>query len=79
MGIDVKQAKHALEVARRVKATQSVDVGFQCRSAPPIAAIAERIQGGALGKIASVTRITMRRPRRRKVFPGASADEHRFA
>src|ERR1039457_1625485 len=55
LGIDVKQAKHALEVAQRVKVTQSVDVGFQCRSAPPIAAIAERIKGGALGKIASVS------------------------
>src|SRR6202042_2758543 len=55
VGIDVKQAKHALEVAKRVKPTQSVDVGFQCRSAPPIAAIAERIKAGALGKIASVS------------------------
>jgi myo-inositol 2-dehydrogenase / D-chiro-inositol 1-dehydrogenase len=31
-----------------------VDVGFQCRSAPPIAAIATKIQGGALGKIAAI-------------------------
>jgi myo-inositol 2-dehydrogenase/D-chiro-inositol 1-dehydrogenase len=60
VGIDIKQAKHALEIAKRVKPSQSVDVGFQCRSAPPIAAIAERIKsdapnGGSLGKIASVT------------------------
>jgi myo-inositol 2-dehydrogenase/D-chiro-inositol 1-dehydrogenase len=55
MGIDVRQAKHALEIARRVKPTQSVDVGFQCRNAPPIAAIAEKIKGGALGKLGSVT------------------------
>jgi myo-inositol 2-dehydrogenase / D-chiro-inositol 1-dehydrogenase len=37
-----------------VKPNQSVDVGFQCRSAPPIAAIAERIKAGALGKVAVV-------------------------
>ena len=49
VGVDVAQAKHALEIAKRVKSTQSVDVGFQCRSAPPIAAIAEKIKAGALG------------------------------
>ena len=55
VGIDVKQARHALEIAKRVKPSQSVAVGFQCRNAPPIAAVAERIRGGALGKIATVT------------------------
>ena len=54
VGIDVRQAKQALEIAKRVKSTQSVDVGFQCRSAPPIAELARRIQAGGLGKIASV-------------------------
>jgi len=38
VGIDVKQAKHALDIGRRVTPAQSVDVGFQCRSAPPLAA-----------------------------------------
>src|SRR5580692_12681568 len=52
VGIDIHQANHALEIAKRVKSTQSVDVGFQCRNAPPLAAIAERIHAGALGKIA---------------------------
>src|ERR1700684_3059582 len=54
VGIDIRQAQQALEIAKRVKSTQSVDVGFQCRSAPPIAAIAERIKSGALGQIATV-------------------------
>jgi len=54
VGIDIAQTKQALEIAKRVKATQSVDVGFQCRNAPPIAAIAEKIRGGALGKTALV-------------------------
>src|SRR5580658_340871 len=77
-GIDVKQAKRALEIAGRVKATQSVDVGFQCRSAPPIAAIAERIKGGALGKIASVSAYYYAPASTEKVFPGASPDEYRL-
>jgi myo-inositol 2-dehydrogenase/D-chiro-inositol 1-dehydrogenase len=55
VGIDIAQAKHALEVAKRVKPIQSVDVGFQCRNAPPITALAERIKAGALGKIATVS------------------------
>jgi len=54
VGIDVKQAKQALEIAKRVKSNQSVDVGFQCRSAPPIAELEKRIQAGALGKAASI-------------------------
>jgi len=55
VGIDVRQAQHALEIAKRVKPNQSVDVGFQCRSAPPIAALADKIKAGALGKIAAVS------------------------
>src|SRR6516164_7311082 len=55
VGIDVRQAKQALEIAKRVKPTQSVDVGFQCRMAPPIAAVEEKIKAGALGKVATVS------------------------
>lgn len=55
VGIDINQARQALEIAKKVKPSQSVDVGFQCRNAPPIAAFAEKVHGGALGKIVSVT------------------------
>ena len=55
VGIDVAQAKHALEIAKRVKPNQSVDVGFQCRMAPPIAALQQKIKAGALGKIATIS------------------------
>jgi len=55
VGIDISQAQHALEIAKRVKPNQSVDVGFQCRNAPPIAALAEKLKSGALGKIATVS------------------------
>ena len=51
VGVDIAQAKRALEIAKRVKPNQSVDVGFQCRNAPPIATLAEKIKAGALGRI----------------------------
>jgi predicted dehydrogenase len=78
MGIDVHQAKHALEIAKRVKPTQSVDVGFQCRSAPPLAAIAARIQAGALGKIAAVSANYNAPASTEKNRPGAGKDEYRL-
>ena len=78
VGVDVVQAKHALEIAKRVKPMQSVDVGFQCRSAPPIAAIAEKIKGGALGKMGSVAGYYNAPASEEKVHPGASPDEYRL-
>ncbi len=78
VGIDVAQARKALEIAKLVKPTQSVDVGFQCRNAPPIAAIAEKIKGGALGKIASISAYYYAPASKEKVFPGAGPDEYRL-
>ncbi len=78
MGIDVRQAKHALEIAKRVKPNQSVDVGFQCRMAPPIAAIAEKIKAGALGKIATVSGYYNSPASTERVHPGAKPDEYRL-
>jgi predicted dehydrogenase len=78
VGIDIHQAHQALEIAKRVKPTQSVDVGFQCRNAPPIAAIAGKIHSGALGKIAAVTGNYNAPASLEKTHPGASADEYRL-
>jgi myo-inositol 2-dehydrogenase / D-chiro-inositol 1-dehydrogenase len=78
VGIDVAQARQALEIAKQVKASQSVDVGFQCRSAPPIAAIATRIQGGALGKIASIAANYNAPASLEKVRAGESPDEYQL-
>ncbi len=78
VGIDVKQAKQALEIAKRVRPAQSVDVGFQCRNAPPIAAIAEKIKAGALGKIASISAYYYAPASKERVIPGAGPDEHRL-
>jgi predicted dehydrogenase len=76
VGIDVKQARQALEIAKRVGAKQSVEVGFQCRLAPPIAAIAEKIKAGALGKIASVTGYYYAPASKEKA--GTKGDEYRL-
>jgi predicted dehydrogenase len=78
VGVDVAQARQALGIARRVKPAQSVDVGFQCRNAPPIAAAAERIHAGALGKIASVAGNYNAPASLEKIHPGASPDEYRL-
>ncbi len=78
VGIDVRQARQALEIAKRVQPTQSVDVGFQCRNAPPITAAAERIKGGALGKIAVVAGYYYAPASEEKKHPGVSADEYRL-
>jgi myo-inositol 2-dehydrogenase / D-chiro-inositol 1-dehydrogenase len=78
VGIDIHQAHQALGIAQRVQPAQSVDVGFQCRNAPPIAAIAEMIKAGALGKIAAVAANYNAPASLEKIRIGASADEYRL-
>ena len=78
LGIDVAQARQALSIAQRVDARQSVDVGFQVRSAPPIADVVTRVQQGALGKIASAVANYNAPASKEKLRPGASAAEYRL-
>jgi predicted dehydrogenase len=78
VGIDIHQARHALEIAKRVQPTQSVAVGFQCRNGPPIAAIAERIKAGALGKIATVAGYYNAPASTEKTRPGITPNEYRL-
>lgn len=78
VGIDVKQSQHALEIAKKVKPTQSVAVGFQCRNAPPLAAVAERIKSGALGKVVSVVGNYNAPASVEKKREGEGADEYRL-
>ena len=78
VGIDIAQARRALEIARRVKANQSVDVGFQCRSAPPIAVLAEKVKGGAVGKIATVSGNYNAPASTEKKREGEGPDEYRL-
>ena len=78
VGIDVKQSQHALEIAKRVKPGQSVAVGFQCRNAPPLAAVAERIRAGALGKVVTVVGNYNAPASLEKKREGEGADEYRL-
>ncbi|MFL6446815.1 MAG: Gfo/Idh/MocA family protein [Bryobacteraceae bacterium] len=54
VGVDVPQTKRALEIAKQVGDTVSVDVGFQIRSAPPFAELVRRIHDHGLGKLVSI-------------------------
>ncbi|WP_263354079.1 Gfo/Idh/MocA family protein [Acidicapsa acidisoli] len=54
LGVDVAQTRQALEIGKRAEGRVSLDVGFQVRSAPPIAEVVRRIHDGALGKIAAI-------------------------
>jgi predicted dehydrogenase len=54
MGVDVAQAKQALEIGKRAEGRVSLDVGFQVRSAPPIAEVVRRIHAGDLGKLVCI-------------------------
>src|SRR6202167_3995351 len=78
VGIDIHQAKHALEIGKRIPSSQSVDVGFQCRSAPPLAAVGERIHAGALGKIAAVAANYNAPASTEKKPVGSSPEEYRL-
>jgi len=78
VGIDVAQTRHALDIAKKVQPNQSVAVGFQCRNAPGIAAAADRIRSGALGKIVSIDAYYNAPASVEVVVPNASADEHRL-
>ena len=78
VGIDVKQAYEALAIAKKVGPKQSVDVGFQCRNAPPIAAIAEKIKAGALGKLAVATGNYYAPASTEKKREGEGKDEYRL-
>ena len=78
VGIDVRQANQALKIAKRVKQNQRVDVGFQCRMAPPLAAIQQKIKAGDLGKIATVSGNYNAPASTEKNRPGAGKDEYRL-
>ena len=55
LGVDVAQTRQALEIGKRAQGRLSLDVGFQVRSAPPIAEVVRRIHQGDIGKIVCVS------------------------
>ena len=64
-------------IAKRVKPTQSVDVGFQCRNAPPIAAAVQKMKNGAVGDIATISAYYYA-PASKEKAAGAPKDEYRL-
>ncbi|AXC12519.1 putative oxidoreductase [Acidisarcina polymorpha] len=78
LGVDVAQAKQALEIGKRAEGRLSLDVGFQVRSAPPIAEIIRRIHAGHIGKIGSVAAHYNAPASKYPERPPMSADELRL-
>ncbi len=52
VAVDVTGCQRVIKIGEKVQNRFSLDVGFQCRHAPPLAELARRVQAGALGKIA---------------------------
>jgi len=50
--VDVTGCKRVLKIGEKVQNRLSLDIGFQCRHAPPYAELVRRVQAGALGKLA---------------------------
>lgn len=54
-GVDVRGAKHIMELGKKAEGRLSLDIGFQIRYAPPYVEMVKRIHAGALGKIAQAS------------------------
>lgn len=55
LGVDVAQTRQALEIGKRAEGRLSLDVGFEVRSAPPIAEVVRRIHAGDIGRVVAIT------------------------
>jgi predicted dehydrogenase len=78
LGVDVAQAQQALEIGKRAEGRLSLDVGFQVRSAPPIAEVVRRIHAGDIGKVAAMTAHYFAPDAVSHSGPGWGADEFRL-
>src|SRR5271169_4627187 len=78
VAVDVRGAKHVIEIGKRAEGKLSLDVGFQIRNAPPFVELARRIHGGALGKIACGEVYYYAGALERPEWPGASPVERRI-
>jgi myo-inositol 2-dehydrogenase/D-chiro-inositol 1-dehydrogenase len=54
-GVDVRSAKHIMELGKKAEGRLSLDIGFQIRNAPPYMEMVKRIHAGAIGKIAQAS------------------------
>jgi myo-inositol 2-dehydrogenase/D-chiro-inositol 1-dehydrogenase len=78
VAVDVRGAKHVIEIGKRAEGKLSLDVGFQIRNAPPFVDLARRIHGGAVGKIACGEVYYYAGALERPEWPGASPVERRI-
>ena len=49
VGVDVTGCKRVMRIGEKVQNRFSLDVGFQCRHAPPYAELARRVHGRSVG------------------------------
>ena len=77
VAVDVRGAKHVMEIGKQAEGRLSLDVGFQIRNAPPFVELTRRIQGGALGKIVGAETYYHTGALKRPDWPGASPLEVR--
>ena len=52
VAVDVAGCRRVAQIGEKVQNRFSLEIGFQCRHAPPYVELARRVQGGALGKLA---------------------------
>ena len=50
VAVDVTGCKRVMRIGEKVQNRFSLDIGFQCRHAPPYAELARRVHGGSAGK-----------------------------
>jgi predicted dehydrogenase len=78
VAVDVTGCKRVIRIGEKVQNRFSLDIGFQCRHAPPFAELARRVQGGALGKVACGAAYYQSTGAFYPPFPGASPLERRI-
>jgi len=78
VAVDVTGCQRVVRIGEKVQNRFSLDIGFQCRHAPPYAELARRIQAGALGKIACVAAYYQSTGAFYPPFPNASPLERRI-
>jgi predicted dehydrogenase len=78
VAIDVPGAHRVMKIGEMAQGKQSLDVGFQIRMAPPMAELASRIQGGAIGKVACGLAYYYCAHLDRPEWPSASPQEKRL-
>ena len=78
VAVDVTGCQRVIGIGEKVQNRFSLDIGFQCRHAPPYAELARRVQSGALGKMACAAAYYQSTGALYPPFPNASPLERRI-